>query len=380
METIVIGKPSINIYLPLQEFPQEGDIFYIDNKTETVGGVSATAACLLGKWGMSVHYTGVVGDDGFAEKLREDFKTNRVEHKYLETNFEVGTACNYIILNAKTGFNTKILYNNTKANLEKYKYDFIPDWAVLDGTDPAGTLALLNTNATVKTVFYARRADKDTLTMCKKCTWVVCTENFCRNLTKSEPDGSAEGYVDFYQRVVDAVGSSNYIIILDNKKILYCEDGRVKILPEMKMLSIDVSSFDSIFTGAFTFGIMNNVSLDDSIKLANVSAGLSLAKVGEVSAIPEIDDVLDNSGLREKLGVGARKTPTNEVKWEGDINYAPPEVRAQIEAQQAAQAAQAQGVPAETAHAQPVTNEAQAAGDGFFGGGEQQTTNTTQSV
>ena len=111
---------------------------------------------------------------------------------------------------------------------------------------------------------------------------------------------------------------------------------------------------------------MNNVSLDDSIKLANVSAGLSLAKVGEVSAIPEIDDVLDNSGLREKLGLGSRKSQTEAVKWEGDINYAPPEIRAQLEAQQAAQASAA--------------GEAQAAGDGFFGGGEQQPTDTTQSV
>jgi hypothetical protein len=127
----------------------------------------------------------------------------------------------------------------------------------------------------------------------------------------------------------------------------------------MKMLALDVSSFDSVFTGAFTFAIMNNVSLDDSIKLANVAAGLSLAKIGEVSAIPEIDDVLDNSGLREKLGLGSRKTQTNEVKWEGDINYAPPEIRAQIEAQQAAAAAQAQA---------PVA------------GVEQQPTDTTQSV
>ena len=365
METLVIGKPSINIYLPLQEFPQEGDIFYIDNKTETVGGVTATSACLLGKWGMSVHYTGVVGEDGFADKLREDFKTNRVEHKYLETNFEVGTAANYIILNNQTGFNTKILYNNLNANLEKYKYDFIPDWAVMDGSDPAGTLALLNTNGSVKTVFYARRADKDSVNMAKKCTWVICTENFCKILTKSEPDGSAEGYVDFYQRVVDAVGSSNYIIILDNRKILYCDQGRVKILPEMKMISLDVSSFDSVFTGAFTFAIMNNVSLDDSIKLANVAAGLSLAKIGEASAIPEIDDVLDNSGLREKLGIAKRNKTEEKVTWEGDINYAPPEVRAQIEAQKAAE---------EAAAAAAGSAEAQAAGDGFFGSGEQQPT------
>lgn len=119
METIIIGKPAMNVYLPLQEFPQEGDLFIIKGKNESVGNIGATSACLLAKWGMSTHFTGVVGNDAYADKIRETFKTYRVNSKFMETDFETGTAVNYNILNAKTGVVTKVLYNNFESQLKK---------------------------------------------------------------------------------------------------------------------------------------------------------------------------------------------------------------------------------------------------------------------
>lgn len=55
---------------------------------------------------------------------------------------------------------------------------------------------------------------------------------------------------------------------------------------------------------------MNNIALDDAIKFANTAAAISLSRIGEVDAIPEIDEVLDNSGLREKFGL---KSSTSTV-------------------------------------------------------------------
>lgn len=308
METIIIGKPAMNIYLPLQEFPQEGDLFIIKGKNESVGNIGATSACLLAKWGMSTHFTGVVGNDSYAEKIRDTFKTYRVNSKFMETDFEIGTAVNYNILNAKTGVVTKILYNNFESQLKKFKYDFIPDFGIIDGTDFAGAHALLNNNGSVKTVFYGRIGDKDTVAMSKRCTWAVVTEKFAEMMTKETPDGSAEGYVSLYQKIVDSSGKSNYIVILNNHKILYCVDGKVKMLPEMKINIADASSFDSIFVGALSFALMNNIALDDAIKFANTAAAISLSRIGEVDAIPEIDEVLDNSGLREKFGLKSNTT------------------------------------------------------------------------
>lgn len=328
METIIIGKPAVNIYLPLQEFPAEGDVFLIKNKNESVGNVGATSACLLAKWGMNVHFTGVAGNDAYAEKIKDTFKTFKVESKFMETDFESSTAVNYHVLNSKTGTVTKVLYNDSESALKKYKYDFVPGFAIIDGTELAGAHALLNNNGSVKTVYYGRIGDKDSVALSKRCTWAVVTEKFAEMMTKAEIDGSAEGYVNLYQKIVDVSGKSNYIVLLNSHKILYCIDGKVKMLPEMKINIVDSSSFDSIFIGALSFALMNEVALDDAIKLANTAAAISLSKIGEVDAIPEIDDVLDNSGLREKLGL--TKKQDNSAKTPAEIAPLNPNVDVQV--------------------------------------------------
>lgn len=331
METIIIGKPAVNVYLPLQEFPQEGDLFLIKGKNESVGNIGATSACLLAKWGSKVHFTGVVGNDAYAEKIRDTFKTFKVDSKYMETDYESGTSVNYNVLNAKTGIVTKILYNNPDSQLKKYKYDFIPNFAIIDGTDFAGAHALLNNNGSCKTVFYGRIGDKDTIAMSKRCTWAVVTEKFVEMMTKERSDGSAESYVYLYQKIVDASGKSNYIVILNSHKILYCVDGKVKMLPEMKINVADYSSFDSIFVGALSYCLMNEINIDDAIKFANTAAAISLAKVGEVPSIPELNEVIDNSGLKEKLGFGSNdqsvanttSQPVESISPIATVNVAP---------------------------------------------------------
>ncbi|MDE6141176.1 MAG: hypothetical protein K2G03_01095 [Bacilli bacterium] len=219
----------------------------------------------------------------------------------METNFENGTNVNYIILNAKNGNSSKIIYNNPEVQLAKFKYDFVPGFAIIDGTDHAGAFALLNNNGSCNTVFYGRVGDKETINLSKRCTWNICTEAFAEGLTKISADGTAESYVNLYQKIVDSAGKSNYVIILNNRKILYSVDGKVKMLPEMKINVVDYSSFDSIFVGAFSYGVGMGLSVDDAIKLANTAAGLSISKIGEVVSIPTLDEVLDNSGLRAKV-------------------------------------------------------------------------------
>lgn len=312
METIIIGKPAINVYMPLVEYPKEGEVFHINNKVESVGNIGATSACLLSKWGVKNHFTGVVGSDAYAEKIRNTFQQYRIDTKFMETNFEKGTVVNYMMLNTKTGIVTKVLYNDPENQLVKYKYDFIPNYAIIDGTDFAGAYALLNNTANCKTVFYARFGDRDTITISKRCSYVICTQVFAEMMSKVSIDGSQASFINMYQKLVDVAGSSNYIIILENHKILYCVDGKVKLVPEMKMNVVDYSSFDSIFVGAFTFAIMNNFSLDDAIKFADTAASISLSKIGEVDSIPELMVVLENSGLKDKMNISNENTVKQE--------------------------------------------------------------------
>lgn len=317
METLIIGKPAMNVYLPLQEFPAEGDIFNIRGKNESLGNVAVTTACLMSKWGIPVHFQGVTGNDAFGETVRNVLGEFKVDTKYLEQDFTKSTAANYIILNVKSGVGTKVLFNDPEMGVKKHRYDFKPDWAILDGTDMIGAHGLLNNDATVKTIFYARIGDKDTIAMSKRCTYVVCTQTFAEQLTKTTTDFTAESLVAFYQRIVDAVGSSNYIVVLNNHKILYSEDGKVKMLPEMKINEADKSSFDSIFTGGFAFGMVAGLNINDAIKLGNTAAAISLCRIGEVAAIPELDEVLSNSGLKEKLDAAIKGETVQATAQDG---------------------------------------------------------------
>lgn len=302
MEILVIGKPALNIYFPLQEAPSEGDIFTIRNQTESIGNVGAVSACLLAKWKMPVHVTGVTGNDGYAMKIRDKFQAyKKIDLKYTEVDYTHPTSLNYFILNSKTGVSSKIICNDPNVQLQKYKYDFIPDWAIIDGTDYAGAHALLNNNSTVQTVFYGRVGDKDSIAMSKRCTYVICTQVFAEMISHESCDGSADSCVNFYQKIVDFTGKNNYIVILNNHKILYADNGQVKMLPAAKFNIADYSSFESNFVGAFTFAMVLKNNINDALKFANIAAGLSLGKVGEENAIPELEDVIENSGLRSRL-------------------------------------------------------------------------------
>ena len=301
MEIITVGKPAINIYMNLVEFPQDGDIFRINKKVETVGNASATSACLLAKWGFHVNFCGSIGNDAYQEQIQNTFKEYKINTKYLETDYEGGSAVNHLIINNATKNITKILYSSDTSALKRFKFDFTPDWAVFDGTDVAATLGVINTNADLKSVFYLNTINKEINNIAKKCTWIVTNQTYAVNMTKANLDGSAESYVSMYQQLVDINGQSNYIILLNNHKILYVEDGKVKMLPDLQFNNEDNSSFDSVFTGAFTFACAMGLTLDESIKFANTAASLSLSKLGEVTSIPELNDVMDNCGLTEKI-------------------------------------------------------------------------------
>jgi hypothetical protein len=129
---------------------------------------------------------------------------------------------------------------------------------------------------------------------------------------------------DIVQLSVDMFGQTASIENLSDLYEMYPlgEEGKVKMLPEMKINEADKSSFDSIFTSALSFGLICNMTMNDAIKLGNTAAAMSLSKIGEQAAIPELDDVLANSGLKEKLDA-AIKGETVEATASAAIEPAP---------------------------------------------------------
>ena len=74
MKTLVISKPVYDYILPLVEFPADGDKFNIEKAINSMSNYGSVVALVLGKYGVDVNFSGVVGEDDVAKKIKDIFR------------------------------------------------------------------------------------------------------------------------------------------------------------------------------------------------------------------------------------------------------------------------------------------------------------------
>lgn len=300
MKVLVIGKPTYNFILPLDNFVAEGSKINLKEKLEMAGGASIYIASLLSKWNMDVSYTGVVGSDQYGTKIKAQLDSFKVNTKFLEINYENPTSTNYIIINKSNGSSTEILRNDPELNLTKYKYDFIPDFIIMDGTDPAGCFAALNNFPQSTSILLANKVSEQLYDISKKCTYVVANTSYAKALTKLDLEiRKPKSLVNFMQRIKD-LNRAQYIVMLRENGVMYASENQVKMIPAIKIEKIEDDTHSGyMFFSAFVYGMINNYGIDNSVKIGNIAAGLSLTKIGTLNAMLEKTDVLNLAGLSE---------------------------------------------------------------------------------
>ncbi|MDD2409148.1 MAG: PfkB family carbohydrate kinase [Bacilli bacterium] len=302
MKVLVIGKPTYNFILPLDKFISEGAKINISERQEVAGGASVYAASLLGKWKVDVYYTGLVSNDPFGAKIKSQLDNFNVNTKFIEINYENPncTSTNYIIINKSNGSSTEILRSDSEINLTKYKYDFIPDYIIMDGTDPAGSFAALNNFPHATSILFANKVSEKLYDISKKCNYVVANTSYAKALTKLELEiKRPKALVNFMQKIKD-LNKAQYVIMMKENGVLYTSNNQVKMIPAIQIEKKEDDTHSGyMFFAAFTYGIINNYGMDNSVKIANIAAGLSLTKVGSINAMLELADVLKLAGLKE---------------------------------------------------------------------------------
>ncbi|MDD2207850.1 MAG: PfkB family carbohydrate kinase [Bacilli bacterium] len=297
MKILIIGKPTYNVVLPISQYLLEGTKNNIQEKIEMSGGSAVVAATLLSKWQTPVSFSGVVGSDIFGNKIKSDLEAFGVDTKYLEINYEQPTSIKYILLNKQNGISTRVLVNDPEVNLTKYRYDFVPDYILMDGSDLNGSTAALNNFPKATSILMANFVSNDLYSLSKRCTYVVANSSFAKALTKMDLEfGKNKQIVNFMQKIKD-LNKAEYVVTIKEKGVLYTSDNQVKNIPGIKLEKIiDDTNSGSAFFGAFSYGLINNYGIDASVKIANIAAGLSMTKIGY---IPELSEVLKLAGLNE---------------------------------------------------------------------------------
>ena len=290
MKALCIGQASYDITLLMDTYPTENKKFRTIDKIECGGGSASNCAYLLSKWKISTGFAGVVGKDVYGHKIKEEFQKVNTDTKYLENQKESLTTSSYIIATKDKGSRT--ILSNRKINkelqipYEREAYDLI----VLDGYEKDFALEVLKQNPNAITMLDAGSIKEATIELGHHVKYLACSNDFAREYTNMELDyKNMNTLIPIYNKLKEDFGCEIIITLEENG--CFIKTDKYKIISSIKVDVKDSTAAGDIFHGAFAYFIANNYSLEEALKLSNITGALSVTKVGGRNSIPDLNQV-----------------------------------------------------------------------------------------
>lgn len=311
MTILSIGKSSYDITCPVEEYPVEGTKYLLNDKIESGGGTAANVAYLLGKWGETSYFAGIIGSDDYGSKIKKELEQALVKTEYIEYSYEVGTSLSIVLVNKKNGTRTRFdVVGSAQPNLKKYEYTISPEVIFTDGREYNATINALNKFPNAISIVDAGRVDRNLLELCKFVKYIVCSKGFAEKVSGLKFDyNNSASLVQVYKKLKDKYPNNEIIITLENMGALYTVNGEIRVMPGIKTTVVDPSGAGDIFHGAFVYCIANNFDIEKAIAYSNIAAGLSVGKMGGRTSIPSIKEVINYYNIKFNI---AESTPEKE--------------------------------------------------------------------
>lgn len=315
MTILSIGRTSFDITCPVEDYPIEGAKYLLNEKIEAGGGTAANVAYLLGKWGETSYFAGVIGSDDYGTRLKKELEQAMVKTELMEVSYEVGTPVSIVLVNKKNGTRTRFdVVGTTQPNLKKYEYSIHPDVIFSDGKEYGATINALNRYPGAISVVDAGRVDRDLLELCKYVKYIVCSKGFAEAVSGLKIDfENSTSLVNVYKKLKTRYPNNEIVVTLENMGAMYAVNGEIRVMPGIKTTVVDPSGAGDIFHGAFCYCVANGFDMEKTIMYSNIAAGLAINKMGGRTSIPTVKEVI--SYYNQKFKIDA-PVPQEEVKPE----------------------------------------------------------------
>lgn len=286
MKILVIGHASYDITTPVESYPIENNKIRVHSRVECGGGPASNAAYLLGKWGLDVTFAGVVGNDLYGKRIKNEFEKIKVNTQFLELAQNKKTSSAFIIANRENGSRTILTYRPDDLKLKNLDIDFEPDVILIDGQEYEKSKEVLNKFPNAISIIDASRDRKEIVELSKMVNYLVCSKGFAEQISQLKID-----YNDFNSAVkvlekLETIFKNNVVVTLEDKGCLYRYNNEVKIMPAIKVKAIDSTAAGDIFHGAFTYGIAKSFNYEKALKIANIAGAISVTRIGGRNSIP----------------------------------------------------------------------------------------------
>lgn len=291
MKILCIGHAAYDITIPVDKYPVENTKNRVGMKVECGGGPASNATYLLGKWHMDVYFAGVVGNDEYGKRIKKELDSVNVNTKYLQFSDGDETTSSFIIANQETGSRTILTYRDSDITMQPIELDFEPDVILMDGQEYEISKEILNKYPNAISIIDAGRPKPEIIELSKMVKYLVCSKEFAETITNIKIDyENQQTLIDLYQKMKE-IFNNTIVVTLEAKGCLYEYENNIKIMPSIKVKAIDSTGAGDIFHGAFTYGIAKNMPFEKILKLSNVTAGLSVTRIGGRNSIFSLEEI-----------------------------------------------------------------------------------------
>lgn len=291
MRILSIGHVTYDVTFPVSSYPKENTKNRYFDKEECVGGPASIASLLLGKWRENVYMAGVVGDDDYGRRIKKEFELNNVDTSYLDLREGMVTSSSTILANRENGSRTIFSYVPKYMSLDKFKPIDAPDIILLDGFEYVASKELLRLYPNVISIIDAGAFSDEVMELAKRVNYVVCSFDFALRATMVDADYSDKRSLILLYQKMEEMFNGVIVITLEEYGCLYRYEGKIKIMPSVKVKTVDSTGAGDIFHGAFTYGISKGFDFEKNLKFANIAGALSVTRVGGYKSIPSLEEM-----------------------------------------------------------------------------------------
>lgn len=292
MKIICIGNAVYDVTLPVNHYPVENKKMRLDaKKVECGGGSASNCAYLLAKWGMDTYFAGAVGYDYYGNKIIEEFKEIGVNTKYIEKKTNVPTSSSYIIANTENGSRTILTDKNKDMIMQTREIDDEFDVILLDGYESEFAIETMKKNPNAIKIIDAGSLRENTLELAKMVDYIVCSKDFAEEFTKKKIDyNDMKTLIEIYDDLKKEFSNKTIVITLEDKGCFTYDNG-YKMVPSIKVQTVDSTGAGDIYHGAFTYCVANGYDIVTTMKISNIAGALSVTKIGGRFSIFDFEEV-----------------------------------------------------------------------------------------
>lgn len=291
---LCVGQSTYDITIPVDEYPIENRKYKIHEVTECGGGSANNSAYLLAKWNDEVYLASSIGKDDYGKKIINELNNIGVNTKYFEEIDGINTTTSYIINNKENGSRTIITDRSSNMKFsDNHVIDIKPDVILFDGNDVDMSMKVINDNPNAIKIIDAGNIKPGIIDLCKKCDYVVCSNDFAKEYTKIDFDYSNINRIcEVYDKMAKDFNGT-LVITLEAMGSLVKINNEFKLVKSIKVDSVDSTGAGDIYHGAFTHFIAHGYSLLDAMKYSNIAGALSVQKLGSKNSMPSYEDVVN---------------------------------------------------------------------------------------